>query len=61
MTEKYKNKYRVKSHRKPGWDYSSDGHYFITMIVQGRNCVLGKIENQQMILNTDFHRSFNES
>ena len=46
-----KNKYRIKSHRKPGWDYSSDGHYFITMVVQGRNCVLGQINNQQMEVN----------
>ncbi len=40
---KYMNKYRVDSHRKPGWDYSSNGHYFLTIVTQNRECNLGKI------------------
>jgi hypothetical protein len=48
MTEKFQNKYRIGSHRKPGWDYSSDGHYFITLVVQNRHEVLGRIENHEM-------------
>jgi putative transposase len=52
MTEKFQNKYRIGSHRKPGWDYSSDGHYFITLVVQNRHEVLGRIENHEMKLNT---------
>jgi len=43
MPEKFKNKYRGISHRKPGWDYSSDGMYFITLVTQNRICNLGKI------------------
>jgi putative transposase len=52
MSEKFQNKYRIGSHRKPGWDYSSDGHYFITLVVQNRHEVLGRIENHEMKLNT---------
>ena len=43
MPEKFKNKYRGTSHRKPGWDYSSDGMYFITLVTQNRVCNLGEI------------------
>ena len=51
MSNKFRNKYRIKSHRKPGWDYSSEGHYFITFVVQGRHCVLGNIQNHEINLN----------
>ena len=51
MNEKFQNKYRITSHRKPGWDYSSDGHYFITLVVQHRYELLGRIQNGIMILN----------
>jgi len=53
MEEKYKNKYRIKSHRMPGWDYSGNGYYFITLVTQNRKCNLGKIVNGKMIL-SDF-------
>jgi len=43
MTEKYKNKYRTTSRRLPGWDYSSNGYYFITLVTQNRECILGEI------------------
>ena len=43
MPEKFKNKYRIASHRKPGWDYSSNGMYFITLVTQHRVCNLGEI------------------
>jgi hypothetical protein len=43
MNEKYKNRYRTTSHRLPGWDYSGNGYYFITLITQNRECHLGKI------------------
>jgi len=43
MPGKFKNKYRGISHRKPGWDYSSDGMYFITLVTQNRVCNLGEI------------------
>ena len=41
--EKFRNKYRIKSHRMPGWDYSGNGYYFITIVTQNRECNLGKI------------------
>ena len=43
MHDKYKNKYRIKSHRMPGWDYSGNGLYFITLVTQNRECCLGEI------------------
>ncbi|QAA80610.1 hypothetical protein EI546_02190 [Aequorivita sp. H23M31] len=51
--ERYKNKYRIQSHRKPGWDYSNVGRYFITLVYQNRVCNLGAIVNGNMIL-SDF-------
>lgn len=51
--EKFKNKYRISSHRRPNWDYSGDGYYFITIAVQGRECYLGEIVENEMIL-SDF-------
>lgn len=51
--EKYKNKYRILSHRMPGWDYSKNGFYFITLVTQNRECILGDIVDGKMIL-SDF-------
>jgi putative transposase len=63
---RYLNKYRIESHRWPGWDYSADGLYFITLVTQHRICNLGEIDsNNQMILSdfgkiveTEWLRSF---
>lgn len=44
MTEKFQNKYRSASHRRPKWDYSADALYFLTIVTQHRKCILGKIE-----------------
>ena len=46
----FKNKYRVESNRWHYWDYSSPGSYFITVCVEDRRNILGRIENQKMIL-----------
>ncbi len=43
MSEKFRNKYRIASHRKPGWDYSSNALYYITLVTQNRVCNLGEI------------------
>ena len=51
--KKYKGKYRIESHRLKGWDYSSDAVYFITLVTQNRECNLGYILNNEMIL-SDF-------
>jgi REP element-mobilizing transposase RayT len=49
----FKNKYRIESNRKPGWDYSSDGKYFLTLVTQHRVCNLGKIVDEKIVL-SDF-------
>lgn len=41
--EKFKNKYRIASHRKPNWNYSADALYFLTIVTQNRECNLGEI------------------
>ncbi|MDZ7899853.1 MAG: transposase [Arcicella sp.] len=51
--DKFKNKYRIASHRKPNWDYSADALYFLTICTQNRECNLGEIINNEMIL-SDF-------
>ncbi len=43
----YKNKYRIESARLKGWDYSSDGYYFITICTKNRECYFGDIEETQ--------------
>lgn len=62
---KFKGKYRIQSHRKPYWNYSNSGHYFITMVTQNRECNLGEIVDGKMILSdfgkiikTEWHKSF---
>lgn len=63
--ERYKNKYRIQSHRMPGWDYSGNGYYFITLVTQNRVCNLGQINNGEMklsafgkIVETQWYKSF---
>jgi putative transposase len=41
--DKFQHKYRIQSHRKPNWDYSANGQYFLTMVTQHRDCNLGAI------------------
>jgi len=62
---KFNDKYRIESNRMPGWDYSGNGYYFITPVIQNMKCILGKIENGEMILsdfgkiaNNEWHKSF---
>ena len=40
-----------RSIRLKDYDYSNAGLYFITICVQDRKCLFGKIENDEMILN----------
>jgi len=37
--------------RLKGYDYSQAGLYFITICVQDRKCLFGKIENDEMVMN----------
>lgn len=46
----YKNKYRIEPDRCQFWNYSSPNSYFITICVQYRKHILGKIANRKMIL-----------
>ena len=50
---KYKNKYRIKSNRLQGWDYSNSGYYFITIVTANRRYVFGEIIDNEMRL-SDF-------
>lgn len=47
---KFKNKYRIESARKPKWDYRKDGAYFITICTKSREHFFGEIENGTMQL-----------
>jgi REP element-mobilizing transposase RayT len=40
-----------RSIRLKGYDYSQAGLYFVTICVQNRECLFGKITNNEMILN----------
>jgi putative transposase len=40
-----------RSIRLKGYDYSQAGLYFVTICLQDRKCLFGKIENGEMILN----------
>jgi putative transposase len=42
--------YHRKSTRKPGWDYTRPGRYFITIWVKGGLSYFGKIVNNKVIL-----------
>jgi len=65
LMTKFKNKYRIESNRMPGWDYSGNGIYFITIVTQKMECILGEIMNGKMILSdygeivkNEWHKSF---
>jgi REP element-mobilizing transposase RayT len=40
-----------RSIRLPDYDYSQQGLYFVTICVQDRECLFGKIDESEMILN----------
>ncbi len=50
--KKYKNKYRIESHRHRYWDYSLPGGYFITICTAQRACFLGNISDGVMQLSS---------
>jgi putative transposase len=43
--------YHRQSIRLKGYDYAQNGYYFVTICVQNRTCLFGKIENQTMLPN----------
>ena len=46
----FRNKYRVESARLKNWDYSSAGHYFVTICTKNRGCYFGDIKDGKMKL-----------
>ena len=48
--DKFADRYRIESTRLPGYDYSSDGYYFITICTKDRVEHFGRIENEKMTL-----------
>jgi len=50
MTDKFQNKYRIPSNRWQFWNYSAPGSYFITICIQDREEILGRIVNGIMQL-----------
>ena len=50
MEELFRNKYRIKSTRLNGWDYSSDGAYFITICTKNRKCIFGNVVHGEIKL-----------
>ncbi len=49
--EKFRGKYNVQSNRLQGYDYSSDGAYFITICTQNHQHFFGEIIDDEMVLN----------
>jgi putative transposase len=50
MPDKFQNKYRIASNRWQNWNYSAPGSYFITICIEDREEILGKIANGKMRL-----------
>ena len=50
MVAKFRNRYRIESHRWQYWDYSAPASYFLTINVQDQLCILGQIVNHEMQL-----------
>lgn len=45
----FQNKYRAESHRLPGYDYGSNGMYFVTICTKNREHYFGEILDGQLI------------
>ena len=48
--DNYKRKYRIRSSRLPGYDYSQPGAYFVTVCTAGRELWFGEVANGEMTL-----------
>jgi REP element-mobilizing transposase RayT len=47
---RYQDKYRVESTRLPGWNYATNGGYFVTICTDNQQCFLGEIVAGEMRL-----------
>lgn len=52
MGKLFENKYRIESARLKGWDYGSEGAYFITICTKDRAHFFGECVNGKMKLST---------
>ena len=52
-------KHHRRSIRLPGYDYSSEGAYYVTIVTYNRDCLFGEIVSSEMILN-DFGKIADE-
>lgn len=59
MSELYKNKYKTRSNRLQGYDYSSEGIYFITINTAKHIVEFGEIETGEMQLSEIGKHAFN--
>jgi len=50
MTDRFRNRYRIKSARLEGYDYSAIGGYFVTICTRDRECWFGEIVGGKMQL-----------
>jgi REP element-mobilizing transposase RayT len=51
MSDKFKNRYRIKSARLAGYDYRNEGLYFVTICTKNKFHYFGEIENGNLLLN----------
>jgi REP element-mobilizing transposase RayT len=51
MSDKFNDKFRIKSARLEGYDYRNEGLYFVTICTKNRTHFFGKCENGIMLLN----------
>ena len=51
----FKQKYRTTSFRKPNWDYSSHGLYFVTICTRDRISYFGSIESASVTETVSIH------
>ena len=48
MSDRFKNKYRIKSARLQNWDYGWNAAYFLTICTKDRGHFFGEIQNGKM-------------
>jgi putative transposase len=46
----YRGRYRIESARRPGWNYTTPGWYFVTLCTHRRVCVLGDVRDGRVRL-----------
>ena len=50
MSDKFLNKYRIRSTRAPWWDYRNNAAYFVTICTQNREHYFGGITDGKIAL-----------